>query len=115
MFIEDGVHQRTVVSNPDDPVVAGLEPFNDFYRSGIRRLVGLAYALLQSDPVDEAYRLVSAEELIPGENARIRKTARYRHVGARLPPTVTCQSFSTSIRLKTERPELPTITVSSTR
>lgn len=45
MFIEDDVHQRTVVNSPHDPLVAGLEPFDDFYRREIRRLVGLAYAL----------------------------------------------------------------------
>lgn len=45
VFSEDDSHHRTVVSNPDDPLVAGLEPFDDFYRREIRRLVGLAYAL----------------------------------------------------------------------
>lgn len=45
MFIEDDIHQRTVVSSPHDPLVGGVEPFDAFYRREIRRFVGLAYAL----------------------------------------------------------------------
>lgn len=44
MVTEDELYQRTVV-NPHAPLVAGLEPFDAFYRREIRRLVGLAYAL----------------------------------------------------------------------
>lgn len=45
MSIDDDVHQRTVVTGPQDPLVAGLQSFDAFYRREIRRLVGLAYAL----------------------------------------------------------------------
>lgn len=45
MSIEDDLRPRAVVSNRQDPLVAGLEPFDVFYRREIRRLIGLAYAL----------------------------------------------------------------------
>lgn len=45
MFIGEKVHRRTDVSGQHDPLVSGLEPFDDFYRREIRRLVGLAYAV----------------------------------------------------------------------
>jgi RNA polymerase sigma-70 factor (ECF subfamily) len=45
VFIEDHTQKRRVVKSPHDPLVAGAEPFDAFYRREIRRLVGLAYAL----------------------------------------------------------------------
>lgn len=42
---EDDTRPGTAVSSPHDPLVAGLESFDAFYRREIRRLVGLAYAL----------------------------------------------------------------------
>lgn len=45
MSIEDDLRPRAVVSSRQDPLVAGLEPFDVFYRREIRRLIGLAYAL----------------------------------------------------------------------
>lgn len=45
MFVEDEISQGRFVSSPHDPLVAGLEPFDVFYRREVKRLVGLAYAL----------------------------------------------------------------------